>query len=98
MNCLFVLIFSFSFFLLSFILFVAFFCLQLFLSGFVICCNRNLLYLLDEVSSGDWSLAQGDYTGQRAIPEKIQTGDKGVNDIDFPGILKKEHVEIPEVN
>ena len=32
--------------------------------------------------------------------EKIQTSGKGltVEDIDFPGILKKEYVEIPGVN
>ena len=32
-----------------------------------------------------------------AIPEKIQTP-AGVEDMEFPGVLKKEHVEIPEVN
>ena len=31
-----------------------------------------------------------------AIPEKNQTGE--VEDIEFPGVLKKEHVEIPGAN
>ena len=31
-----------------------------------------------------------------AIPEKIQIG--GVEEVDFPGVLKKKHVEIPVVN
>ena len=33
-----------------------------------------------------------------AIPEKIQTGGAGVEDMEFPEILQKEHVEIPGVN
>ena len=34
-----------------------------------------------------------------AIPEKIQTGRFGVvEDMEYPGVLKKEHVEIPGVN
>ena len=32
----------------------------------------------------------------RAIPQKFETG--WVVDMKFPGILKKEHVEIPRVN
>ena len=33
---------------------------------------------------------------QQAIPEKIQTG--GLEDMDFPGVLKKKYIEIPGVN
>ena len=36
-----------------------------------------------------------DSLSQRVIPEKIQTG--RVEDMEFPGVLKKEHVEIPGV-
>ena len=32
-----------------------------------------------------------------AIPEKIQTG-VGVEEMEFPAVLKKDHVEIPGVN
>ena len=31
-----------------------------------------------------------------AIPEKIQTG--GVEDMEFPGVSKKKHVEFPGFN
>ena len=31
-----------------------------------------------------------------AVPEKIQTGE--VEDMEFPGALKKKHVEIPQIN
>ena len=34
-----------------------------------------------------------------AIPEKIKTvGRGGVEDMEFSGILKKKHVEIPGIN
>ena len=78
--------------------FVVFFCLhvQLFLLGFVICCNGNLIYFLDGWSSGDWSLAQGDYTERWAIfyiQKKSKQVTEVIEGIDFPGILKKEHME-----
>ena len=34
---------------------------------------------------------------QWAIPEKIQTSDGGIEDMEFPGVMK-EHIEISEVN
>ena len=41
------------------------------------------------------SLKEGSQKNQWTIPEKIQTG--GVEDMEFLGVLKKEHEEIPGV-
>ena len=40
------------------------------------------------------------YHEQWDIPEKIQTGDGGVEDMEFPGVVlkKEDHVEIPGVS
>ena len=80
--------FSFFPFFFSFILFVVFFCLHLFLLGFVICCNGNLLYFLDQESSGDWSRTQGDYTEQWAIPKKNPNWWQGGWEHRFPMDIK----------
>ena len=91
MSLFFLFFFSFLFFF-----FFVFLCLGLFLFGFVIyCINWNLYFL---AQTGNWNLDQGD--GLWVISEKIQTSDRGltVEDVEFPGILKKEQVEIPGVN
>ena len=51
-----------------------------------------------------WLLSQGDYPRltramgySRKNPDRWQVG-WDVEDIDFAGVLKKEHVEIPGVN
>ena len=33
-----------------------------------------------------------------AVPGNIQTGGAGVGDMEFPGVLKKSHVEFPGVD
>ena len=57
-----------------------------------------ICYLYFLAHTGNWNLDQGD--GLWVISEKIQTSDRGltVEDVEFPGILKKEQVEISEVN
>ena len=90
------LFFLFFFSFLFFFFFFVFLCLGLFLFGFVIyCINWNLYFL---AQTGNRNLDQGD--GLWVISEKIQTSDRGltVEDVEFPGILKKEQVEIPGVN
>ena len=45
-------------------------------------------------SSPPWDSAEAYW----AIPEKIQTEGEEVEDMEFPEMLKKEHVEIPGIN
>ena len=91
--CLFVCLFVCLFFL-----FVTF--LFLFRITFIrICylCNGNLLYFLDEESLVlvTWSKW---LRSNELFQKKSKQAAEGVKNIDFPGVLKKEHVEIPVVN
>ena len=81
-----------------FFLFVTFF--FLFRITFIrICylCNVNLLYFLDEESLVlvTWSKW---LRSNELFQKKSKQAAEGVKNIDFPGVLKKEHVEIPVVN
>ena len=82
-------IFFFSFFF----LFFAFLCLglPLLLLEFVTCCNRNLYFLDEEKSCHLLKVTTKQWDTNR-------WWQGGVEDIDFPEMLKKEHVEIPWVN
>ena len=82
------------FFLSFFFFFFAFLCLGLSLFGFSICfINRNL-YFLAQQRTGNLLKVMG----YGLFQKKSKQVTEGCEDIDFPGILKKEHVEIPEVN
>ena len=66
-----------------------------FLFGFVICCiNRNLYFPAQE-RNGNLLKVMGYWLFQKKSKEVTWLT---AEDIDFPGILKKEHVEIPGVS
>ena len=87
------------FFYFPFLSFFFFFCIFIFriiLFGFVICCINRNLYFLAQQRTGNLLKVMG----YGLFQKKTQTSDRGltVEDINFPGILKKEHVEIPGFN
>ena len=80
----------FSFFSFNFL----FLCLGLFLFGFVICCINQNLYFLAQQRTGNLLKVMGYGLFQKKSKQVIGLT---AENIDFPGILKKEHVDIAGV-